>query len=104
MARPGRAPQALSVARVPRAPVLIASHSGPMADARAIVIYPPASDGGRRVRAGGRFLGMAYGLLDVVEFLRLAGLENVDDDWVRQTALIEWRGGDAESWGASPGM
>ncbi|WP_432054517.1 hypothetical protein [Streptomyces sp. bgisy022] len=74
-----------------------------MADAPTIVIYPPASDGGRRVRAGGRFLGMAYGLLDVVEFLRLAGLENVDDDWVRQSAVIEWRGGDAGSWGASSG-
>lgn len=63
-----------------------------MARARPIVIYPPASDGGRRVRVHDRFVGMAYGILDIVEFLRLAGLENVDDDWVRQSELIEWRG------------
>lgn len=47
-------------------------------------------DGGRRVGVDDQFLGMAYGLLDVVEFLHLAGLENVDDDWVRQSGLIEW--------------
>lgn len=63
-----------------------------MARTRPIVIYPPASDGGRRVRVYDHFVGMAYGILDIVEFLRLAGLENVDDDWVRQSELIEWRG------------
>ncbi|MEU9353523.1 hypothetical protein AB0D65_21630 [Streptomyces griseoloalbus] len=71
-----------------------------MASDQPIVIYPPGEDGGRRVRADGRFLGMAYGLLDVVEFLRLAGLESVDDDWVRQSALVEWRGGGPEAWSA----
>ncbi|GAA3290556.1 hypothetical protein [Streptomyces cinereospinus] len=69
-----------------------------MSRAQPIVIYPPGGDGGRRVRADDRFLGMAYGLLDVVEFLRLAGLEDVDDDWVRQSALIEWRGGGPDAW------
>ncbi|WP_371671123.1 hypothetical protein OG985_27985 [Streptomyces sp. NBC_00289] len=63
-----------------------------------IVIYPPGGDGGRRVRAADRFLGMAYGVLDIVEFLRLAGLENVDDDWVRQSDRIEWRGGGPDAW------
>lgn len=63
-----------------------------------IVIYPPASDGGRRVRAGGRFLGMAYGLLDVVEFLRLAGLEEADGEWLRTSEQVEWRGGGPERW------
>jgi hypothetical protein len=71
-----------------------------MASAQPIVIYPPGEDGGRRVRVDDRFLGMAYGLLDIVEFLRLAGLENVDDDWVRQSGLIEWRGGGPEVWGS----
>ncbi|GGV82755.1 hypothetical protein [Streptomyces griseoloalbus] len=71
-----------------------------MASDQPIVIYPPGEDGGRRVRADGRFLGMAYGLLDVVEFLRLAGLESVDDDWVRQSALVEWRGGGPDAWSA----
>jgi hypothetical protein len=71
-----------------------------MASARPIVIYPPASDGGRRVRLDDRFVGMAYGLLDIVEFLRLAGLEHVDEDWVRQSGLIEWRGPGAGEWNA----
>ncbi|MFD0319126.1 hypothetical protein [Streptomyces flavalbus] len=70
-----------------------------MAAAQPIVIYPPAGDNGRRVRANDQFLGMAYGVLDIVEFLRLAGLEDVDDDWVRQSSLIEWRGGGPEEWG-----
>ncbi|GAB2713012.1 hypothetical protein [Streptomyces bullii] len=69
-----------------------------MAHAQPIVIYPPAEDGGRRVRVDGRFVGMAYGLLDIVEFLRLAGLDDVDDDWVRQSELIEWRGGGPDVW------
>ncbi|MDC0767420.1 hypothetical protein [Streptomyces sp. HD] len=69
-----------------------------MASAQPIVIYPPAEDGGRRVRVDDRFVGMAYGLLDVVEFLRLAGLEDVDDDWVRASALIEWRSGGPDVW------
>ncbi|MFE0249379.1 hypothetical protein [Streptomyces sp. NPDC059010] len=69
-----------------------------MASAQPIVIYPPAEDGGRRVRVDDRFVGMAYGLLDVVEFLRLAGLEDVDDDWVRASGLIEWRGGGPDAW------
>jgi hypothetical protein len=71
-----------------------------MASAQPIVIYPPAEDGGRRVRVDGRFVGMAYHLLDVVEFLRLAGLEHVDEDWVRQSSLIEWRGPGAGEWEA----
>ncbi|GHH94605.1 hypothetical protein [Streptomyces capillispiralis] len=69
-----------------------------MASDQPIVIYPPGEDGGRRVRADGRFLGMAYGLLDVVEFLRLAGLESADDDWVRQSPSVEWRGGGPDAW------
>lgn len=71
-----------------------------MASDQPIVIYPPGEDGGRRVRGGARFLGMAYGLLDVVEFLRLEGLENVDDDWLRRSATVEWRGGGPDVWSA----
>ncbi|MGP4092468.1 hypothetical protein [Streptomyces sp. KR55] len=69
-----------------------------MAGLQPIVIYPPAEDGGRRVRVGDHFVGMAYGLLDVVEFLRLAGLEDVDEEWVRQSVLVEWRDGGPEAW------
>ncbi|CAL9666543.1 hypothetical protein SUDANB176_07250 [Streptomyces sp. enrichment culture] len=73
-----------------------------MASEHPIVIYPPGGDGGRRVRVDGRFLGMAYGLLDVVEFLRLAGQDDVDEDWVRRSALIEWRGGGPGEWSVGP--
>jgi len=69
-----------------------------MAGTQPIVIYPPAEDGGRRVRVDDRFLGMAYGLLDIVEFLRLAGLEDVDEVWVRHSGLIEWRSGGPDGW------
>lgn len=47
---------------------------------------------------GERFVGMAYGLLDIVEFLRLAGLESTDETWVRQSGSIEWRGGGPDMW------
>ncbi|MFF5481982.1 hypothetical protein ACFY5C_32320 [Streptomyces sp. NPDC012935] len=70
-----------------------------MASAQPIVIYPPAEDGGRRVRAETQFLGMAYGLLDVAEFLSRAGIEDADPEYVRQSALIEWRGGGPDEWG-----
>ncbi|MEU3340443.1 hypothetical protein [Streptomyces sp. NPDC006668] len=43
-------------------------------------------------------MGLAYGVLDIVEFLRLAGLEEVDDVWVQQSALIEWRGDGPKQW------
>ncbi|MFJ5262451.1 hypothetical protein ACIQAC_18495 [Streptomyces sp. NPDC088387] len=69
-----------------------------MATAQLIVIYPPAEDGGRRVRAGDQFLGMAYGLVDVAEFLRRIGLEGLEDTDVARMAGIEWRGGGPDSW------
>jgi hypothetical protein len=69
-----------------------------MTTARPIVIYPSAADGGRRVRVNDRFVGMAYGVLDIVEFLRLAGMDDVDDVWVRQSDLIEWRSGGPDVW------
>ncbi|MFD4572485.1 hypothetical protein ACFWNK_05200 [Streptomyces sp. NPDC058417] len=78
-----------------------------------VVVYPPGSDGGRRVRAGAHFLGMAYGLLDVVEFLREAGTDLArgpgGDDPVEEersvagSELIEWRGGGPDVWGPTPG-
>jgi hypothetical protein len=45
----------------------------------------------------GEVLGLAYGLRDVEEFLRRAGLEDVD---VESSPLIEWRGGGPEVWEA----
>lgn len=63
-----------------------------------IVIYPPDEEGGRRVRGGDEILGRAYGIQDLIEFLRRAGLDAVDETWVSESALIEWRGGGPEVW------
>ncbi len=85
-------------AGVPRASRRLRPHAGAMTSTQPIVIYPPAEDGGRRVRVAERFVGMAYGLLDIIEFLRLAGLESTDEAWVRQSGSIEWRGGGPDMW------
>jgi hypothetical protein len=69
-----------------------------MAGSQPVVIYPPAEDGGRRVRVDDHFLGMAYGLLDIADFLRRAGIEDADEEYVRQSGLIEWRGGGPDVW------
>lgn len=69
-----------------------------MASERPVVVYPPDEEGGRRVRAAGEILGRAYGLSDVVEFLRRAGVEEVTEVWVRRSELIEWRGGGPDVW------
>ncbi|MFD7876263.1 hypothetical protein ACFV5G_19520 [Streptomyces sp. NPDC059766] len=69
-----------------------------MASARPVIVYPPDEDGGRRVRADGAILGRAYGLRDVAEFLRRAGIEDADETWVEASTLIEWRGGGPDTW------
>ncbi|MET7613395.1 hypothetical protein [Streptomyces seoulensis] len=66
-----------------------------------VVIYPPAPDGGRRVRIGDRFVGMAYTVLDVVEFLRRAGpevLASIEETDVVGAGWIEWRGAGPREW------
>ncbi|WP_275466282.1 hypothetical protein [Streptomyces noursei] len=62
-----------------------------------VVVHPPTPSGGRRVTVDAEILGMAYGLADVVEFLRRAG---ADPDEVRldDPARIEWRGGGPDIW------
>ncbi|MEU4463787.1 MULTISPECIES: hypothetical protein [unclassified Streptomyces] len=69
-----------------------------MASVKPVVVYPPAADGGRRVRVDDQFLGIAYGPLDVAEFLRRAGIEDADEAYVAATGLIEWRGGGPGVW------
>jgi hypothetical protein len=68
-----------------------------MTDEPRVIIYPPDGIGGRRVRADGEILGMAYGLGDVIEFLRRAGWLD-EDEW----PPIEWRGGGPEHWTLGP--
>ena len=65
---------------------------------RTVIVFPPDEQGGRRVRSGSEILGLAMGLADVVEFLRRAGLDEVDEAYVRRTRLIEWRGGGPDVW------
>jgi hypothetical protein len=62
-----------------------------------VIVYPPSPTGGRRVRANGEILGLAYSVRDVVEFLRRAGLD-IDEVDVEATGLIEWRGGGPDVW------
>ncbi|PKW12073.1 hypothetical protein SAMN05428944_0686 [Streptomyces sp. 1222.5] len=63
-----------------------------------VTVFPPAEDGGRRVRIGRSFAGMAYTLIDIVEFLRAAGLEDVEPADVTNAEWIEWRGAGPETW------
>lgn len=71
-----------------------------MTSVKPVVVYPPAADGGRRVRVGDQFLGIAYRLLDVAEFLRRAGIEDADEAYATASGLIDWRGGGPGTWGA----
>ncbi|MFG3276209.1 hypothetical protein [Streptomyces luteogriseus] len=65
---------------------------------RTVIVFPPDEQGGRRVRSGSEILGLATSLADVVEFLRRAGLDEVDEAYVRRAQLIEWRGGGPDVW------
>jgi hypothetical protein len=62
-----------------------------------VVVLPPSSDGGRQVTVHGERVGTAYGLFDVLEFLREAGLPT-EDRAVDDPELIEWRGGGPYDW------
>jgi hypothetical protein len=69
-----------------------------MASDRPVIVYPPDEQGGRRVRIDDEIAGRAFALRDVVEFLRRAGIEEVNEVWVRRSSLIEWRGGGPDVW------
>ncbi|WP_435642930.1 hypothetical protein ACR9VJ_10095 [Streptomyces sp. H49] len=66
-----------------------------MSGTRPVMVLPLSMSGDRQVRAEGEILGLAFRLADVAEFLRRAGLEDVD---VETSQLIEWRGGGPEVW------
>ncbi|MGW5818053.1 hypothetical protein [Streptomyces noursei] len=63
-----------------------------------VIVHPPAPSGGRRVHVDGEILGVAYGLRDVQEFARRAGLDPDAD--VTDPDLFEWRGGGPDVWTA----
>jgi hypothetical protein len=63
-------------------------------DAPPIIVHPPTG-GGRRVTIRGQDVGRAHRVADLVEFLRRAGLDDVE---VEETDLIKWVGGGADDW------
>lgn len=69
-----------------------------MAGVPRVVVQPPSPSGGRRVRVDGVILGIAFGLSDFLEFLRRAGLEDVESLDLETSPLIEWRGGGPGVW------
>jgi len=69
-----------------------------MSSDKPVVVYPPTEDGGRRVRIGDHFAGIAYSLVDIAAFLQEAGLQDWDEMDVVRSALIEWRGGGPDDW------
>ena len=69
-----------------------------MASVTPVVVYLPDEDGGRRVRVDGETIGRAYGLRDIAEFLRRLGIEGVDEAYVAESGLIDWRGGGPDVW------
>ncbi|MEU6664200.1 hypothetical protein [Streptomyces sp. NPDC046821] len=69
-----------------------------MAHTAPVTVYPPRSDGGRRVTIRGKDVGTAYNLLDVLEFLRAKGLPEADTT-IDDPALIDWHGAGPDYWG-----
>jgi hypothetical protein len=72
-----------------------------MAEEAPVVVHPVSPDGGRVVTVRGDRIGVAFHLLDVVEFLRRAGLPEADTA-IDDPELIEWRGGGPDVWPEPP--
>lgn len=50
------------------------------------------------MRVDGEILGLAYGVRDVTEFLRRAGMDGLEDSDVEVSGMIDWRGGGPDVW------
>ena len=70
-----------------------------MAEETPVVVHGLSPKGGRQVTIRGERVGVAYHLLDLLEFLRRAGLPEADTS-VDDPELIEWRGGGPDVWAA----
>jgi hypothetical protein len=55
-------------------------------------VGPPDAEGGRLVCVHGGAVGRAYGLWDMIVFLRRAGLDLGEEDDIAASPLIEWIG------------
>ncbi|MFG2895274.1 hypothetical protein [Streptomyces sp. NPDC048248] len=64
-----------------------------------IVVHPPSADGGRRVRVNAAILGVAYGVADLLDFLRRVGLN--PEEVPLNDPRITWRGGGPATWKSS---
>ncbi|MFD5711529.1 hypothetical protein ACFWHW_14220 [Streptomyces pharetrae] len=69
-----------------------------MASDQPVTVYAPDESGGRRVRADGIILGLAYSVQDIARLMQEAGLHHWDEMDVVRSALIEWRGGGPDVW------
>ncbi|MEU3788340.1 hypothetical protein [Streptomyces fructofermentans] len=69
-----------------------------MSETQRVVVSPPSSTSGRRVRVDGESIGLAHSLDDLTEFLRRAGL-TLDPATAAVSPLIDWRGVGPEYWG-----
>ncbi|MEU6347034.1 hypothetical protein ABZ883_39525 [Streptomyces sp. NPDC046977] len=62
-----------------------------------VIVEPPLDVGGRRVCVDGTVLGVAYSPIDLLEFLRRAGLGPEEVDFTDPN-LFEWRGEGPAVW------
>ncbi|WP_232248028.1 hypothetical protein [Streptacidiphilus rugosus] len=70
-----------------------------MTESAPVRVHVPTLDEGarpfRRVEILGQLVGKAYGLADVIEFMRRAGIHEGD---VHDPGLIHWQGGGLAVW------
>ncbi|MEV0528731.1 hypothetical protein AB0I66_35460 [Streptomyces sp. NPDC050439] len=66
-----------------------------------VVVSPPSTAGGRRVRVDGQILGLAHTIADIVALLRSAGMDEADAYLVETCMFIHWMGGGPEVWSRS---
>ncbi|MEV4194393.1 hypothetical protein [Streptomyces toxytricini] len=73
-----------------------------MPDTPHITVHPVTAKGGRPVTAHTHGtdapLGTAYGLHDVVEFARRAGLHDPESLVEQDSPMIVWTGGGPDTW------
>ncbi|WP_432135355.1 MULTISPECIES: hypothetical protein [unclassified Streptomyces] len=62
-----------------------------------VVVHQPSGAGGRQVSVGGRPVGVAWSLSDVLGVVRRIGIA-LNHEEAATTPLIEWRGGGTTAW------
>ncbi|MFI2436716.1 hypothetical protein [Streptomyces sp. NPDC018693] len=62
-----------------------------------MVVHQPTGAGGRQVSVGGRPVGVARSVADVLTVVQRVGID-LDHEEAGRTPLIEWRGGGPAVW------